>query len=102
MAVSKKGGMSVSILPETHSKLKYIAKSKGLTTSAFCMNLIEQALLIRAEDEAKVIGVPADEDVTTVVWRVPKKLRGDQELLKQWVLKQAELMADALYKPVAE
>lgn len=80
--------MSIAIRPELHDDLKTFAKRKGLSSSAYIGNLIEQAVRLNIDDDPMVIGKPADEEVVPVVLKIPAALKADPDRLKTWLAAQ--------------
>lgn len=87
MAKNKKV-MSIAIVPDLHEELKRYAKRKGMSTSSYVGNLIEQAVKLNIDDDPMVIGRPIDEEVTPVVLKIPVALKQDAEQLKKWLAAQ--------------
>jgi hypothetical protein len=90
--------MSLAIQPELRDSVKKYAKRKGLSTSSYIGDLLEQAVKINIDDDAMVVGKPIDEELTPVVLKVPTALRGDSEQLKKWLSIQMNGLAKALVK----
>ena len=88
--------MSIAIRPELHDELKKVSKRKGLSTSEFVGNLVEQAVAINPDEDVMVIGKPVDEEVTAVlvpkqdnvkpiILKIPNALQSDAEGLEKWL-----------------
>jgi predicted CopG family antitoxin len=80
--------MSIAIRPELHEELKKISKRKGLSASEYVGNLVEQAVKINPDEDVMVIGKPVDEDVTTIILKIPVSLKTRPDLLQDWLDKQ--------------
>lgn len=88
--------MSIAIMPEMHDELKSLAKRKGLSASNYIGNLVEQALKINPDDDALVVGKPADEEIVAVMLKIPKSLTGDHDKLKDWLDSQSNGILKAM------
>ena len=77
--------MSIAIRPELHEELKKVSKRKGLSTSEYVGNLVEQAVKVNPDDDIMVIGKPVDEDVTPVILKIPMSLKTHPDQLEKWL-----------------
>jgi hypothetical protein len=77
--------MSIAIRPELQDELKKFSKRKGLSSSAYIGNLVEQALKLNPDDDPIVVGKPMDEEVVPVVLKIPSNLVNDYGKLKAWM-----------------
>lgn len=84
MAKNKKV-MSMAIRPELHDELKRVSKRKGISTSTYIGNLIEQAIKLNVDDDPMVIGRPIDDEIVPVVLKIPSSLKTDPDKLKAWM-----------------
>lgn len=90
--------MSIAINPELHDDVKRYSKRKGLSTSEYIGNLIEQGIKINVEDDPMVIGRPADDEIKAVVLKIPVVLRQDAEKLRAWMEVQMNGIVKAMTK----
>jgi len=90
--------MSIAIKPELHDELKKLSKRKGMSASTYIGNLVEQALKLNPDDDAIVVGKPADEDVMPVILKVPSSLIDNYEKLKNWMDVQSNGILKAITK----
>lgn len=100
--------MSIAIRPELHDDLKKFSKRKGLSTSAYIGNLVEQAMKLDPDDDAIVVGKPVEQDLVPllykqedevpVVLKIPVSLKNNPEKLKQWMDVQAAGIVKAMTK----
>lgn len=92
--------MSIAIRPQLKEEMTQYAKRKGLSQSTYIGNLIEQAVKLNIDDEPVVIGKPAaEEDVTSVVLKIPNAYKSNPEKLKQWLDVQSAGIIKAVSKP---
>lgn len=90
--------MSIAIVPDLHEELKRYSKRKGLSASTYVGNLIEQAVKLNIDDDPMVIGKPIDEDVKSIILKIPNSLREDPEQLKKWLAVQMSGILKAMTK----
>lgn len=93
--------MSIAIKPELHEDLKKLSKRKGVSTSTYIGNLMEQAVKLNPDDDPMVIGKPVDEEVIPVVLKIPAMLKNNPEKLKQWMEVQSTGIVKAMTKHLA-
>lgn len=77
--------MSIAIRPELHDHLKKIAIRRGMSTSTYIGNLVEQAMKLSPDEDPIVVGKPVDEEVIPVVLKVPQSLVNNYDKLKNWM-----------------
>ncbi len=101
--------MSIAIMPDLHEELKRYSKRKGMSTSAYVGELIEQAVKLNIDDDPVVFGKPIDEDIkmkvvkvhvdeTPVVIKVPLAYKSDPEKLQKWLTIQMNGILKAITK----
>jgi hypothetical protein len=90
--------MSIAIRPELHDELKRFSKRKGVSTSNYIGNLIEQATKLNPDDDPIVVGKPAEEDVIPVVLKIPSVLANNYDRLKSWMEVQSNGILKAMTK----
>lgn len=90
--------MSIAIRPEVHEELKKLSKRKGVSASTYIGGLVEQAIKLNPDDDAIVIGKPADDDVLPVVLKVPASIANSYEKLKNWMEVQSNGIIKAMTK----
>lgn len=84
--------MSIAIEPELQNKVKEYAKRKGYSTSSYVGDLVHKALKIGIDEEPIVIGKPVDEEIMTVVLKIPSHLKENREELKNWLDTRCEVL----------
>lgn len=94
--------MSIAIRPELHDDLKMLSKRKGISTSTYIGNLLEQSVKLNPDDDIMVIGKPMDEDVIPVVLKVPAALKNNVAKLTQWMEVQTSGIIKAMTKHIVE
>lgn len=88
--------MSIAIRPELHDELKKVSKRKGLSTSEYVGNLVEQSVKLNPDEDLLVINKPVDEEVTPIlipvienvkpiILKIPVALQTDPEGLEKWL-----------------
>lgn len=90
--------MSIAIKPDMHEELKKLSKRKGMSASNYIGALVEQALKLNPDDDAIIVGKPAEEEITPIVLKVPDSLIGDKEKLKSWLDAQTNGILQAMTK----
>lgn len=85
MSVGKKGLiMSLHVDPETQEKMKAHAKKKNISVSKLIRDLVDKNL------------ANVDDDIDTVIFKVPTSAKKDVETLKNWFLVRVEAVAKAV------
>jgi vacuolar-type H+-ATPase subunit E/Vma4 len=90
--------MSIAIQPELQEELKKVSKRKGMSSSTYISNLVEQAMKLNPDDDPIVVSKPSDEDVIPVVLKIPTNLKSDKEKLKNWLEVQSNGILNAMTK----
>lgn len=99
MSTNKKV-MSIAIHPDLHDELKKLAKRKGMSASTYIGNLVDQAVkLPNPDDDPIVIGKPSDEEVISLVLKIPVAIKNNSEKLNQWLEVQKAGILEAMAKP---
>ena len=84
MAKNKKV-MSIAIRPELHEELKRYATRKVMSASAYVGDLVEKAMKLNVDEDPIIVGKSPDEDVKTIVLKIPNQLRDHPDKLKAWM-----------------
>jgi vacuolar-type H+-ATPase subunit E/Vma4 len=90
--------MSIAIQPELQEELKKVSKRKGMSSSTYISNLVEQAMKLNPDDDPIVVSKPSDEDVIPVILKIPTNLKSDKEKLKNWLEVQSNGILNAMTK----
>jgi len=88
--------MSLAIRPELHEEVKKVSKRKGMSTSEYIGNLVEQAVKLNPDEDILMINKPLDEEVTSVVLNIPVKLKPFPDQLEKWLSVQIQGIAKAM------
>jgi hypothetical protein len=83
--MSKKGTiMSLHVDPDTQEKMKAHAKKKNVSVSKLIRDLVDKNL------------ASVDDEVDTVIFKVPLAAKADLETLKNWFLVRVDAVARAV------
>jgi predicted CopG family antitoxin len=77
--------MSIAICPELHADLKKYTSRKNMSVSEYLGDLIEKAVKVDVDEDPIVIGKSSENDVKSVVLKVPVNLIGNRENLQKWM-----------------
>jgi hypothetical protein len=94
--------MSIAIRPELEEQLRNCSKRKGISTSTYIGNLLEQAVKINPDDDPLVIGKSMDDDIIPVVLKIPANLKLNPEKLRHWMEVQSNGIVKVMTKDIVK
>lgn len=95
MAKNKKV-MSIAIAPDLHEVVKKYARHKRESVSEWMGKLATMATKLNIDDEVFMVGKPIDEDVKSVMVKIPVSYLSDEEALRAYMTKMTNGIVDKL------
>lgn len=88
---NKKGNiMSLSVDPEIQERLKNVAKKRNISVSKLVRDMVDKHLPV------------SDEDVDTVILRIPHSVKTSDQDLRSWLNSRVDSLVKALITDVAK
>ena len=88
--------MSIAIAPDLHEVVKRYARHKRQSVSEWMGRLADQATKLNIDDEVVMVGKPIDEDVKTIMLKIPASYLGDEESLRAFMTKMTNGIVEKL------